>query len=70
MATPIAPGQRHLPFQGVQIANRGQPDRLPPAGKAGRAEKKCEDAFVALNATNNVYQAFGSFLNDALYQWA
>jgi phosphatidylserine/phosphatidylglycerophosphate/cardiolipin synthase-like enzyme len=31
---------------------------------------RAKDPFVALNATNNVYQAFGSFLNDAVYQWA
>jgi phosphatidylserine/phosphatidylglycerophosphate/cardiolipin synthase-like enzyme len=26
--------------------------------------------FVKLNATNNVYQAFGAFLDDPVYQWA
>jgi phosphatidylserine/phosphatidylglycerophosphate/cardiolipin synthase-like enzyme len=27
-------------------------------------------AFVRLNATNNVYEAWGSFLQDPVYQWA
>ena len=38
--------------------------------KQDAPNKRAKDPFVALNATNNVYQAFGSFLNDAVYQWA
>jgi phosphatidylserine/phosphatidylglycerophosphate/cardiolipin synthase-like enzyme len=28
-----------------------------------------KDTFVALNASNNVYKAWGSFIRDPLYQW-
>ena len=38
--------------------------------KQDAPKKNAKDAFVALNATNNVYQAFGSYLDDPLYQWA
>jgi phosphatidylserine/phosphatidylglycerophosphate/cardiolipin synthase-like enzyme len=31
--------------------------------------KKSTEKFVTLNASNNVYQAWGSFLRDPLYQW-
>jgi phosphatidylserine/phosphatidylglycerophosphate/cardiolipin synthase-like enzyme len=38
--------------------------------KEDAPNKTAKDPFVALNATNNVYQAFGAFLNEPAYQWA
>jgi len=38
--------------------------------KKDEAKANAKDPFVALDATNNVYQAFGSFLNEPIYQWA
>jgi phosphatidylserine/phosphatidylglycerophosphate/cardiolipin synthase-like enzyme len=31
---------------------------------------KSKTAFVAINASNNVYKAWGSFIRDPVYQWA
>lgn len=38
--------------------------------KRDAPRRNAREPFVALNATNNVYQAFGSFLKNAAYQWA
>src|SRR5439155_12902125 len=32
--------------------------------------KKSTEKFVVLNASNNVYKAWGSYLQDPVYQWA
>lgn len=40
------------------LEKRDRPDRRNPA------------AFVRINASNNVYQAWGSFLRNPVYQWA
>ena len=37
--------------------------------KKDMPNKKSKDPFVALTTINNVYQAWGSFLNDPIYQW-
>lgn len=37
--------------------------------KQDKATKKNEATFTPLTATNNVYQAFGSFIKDPLYEW-
>jgi phosphatidylserine/phosphatidylglycerophosphate/cardiolipin synthase-like enzyme len=34
------------------------------------ANAKAKDPFVVINARNNVYKAWGSYLQDPLYQWA
>jgi phosphatidylserine/phosphatidylglycerophosphate/cardiolipin synthase-like enzyme len=34
------------------------------------ANKNSKTPFIGLNASNNVYQAWGSFLKDPVYQWA
>jgi len=31
--------------------------------------KRSKDPFVAINSTNNVYKAWGSFIEDPVYQW-
>ena len=38
--------------------------------KEDRPNSRAKEPFVALNARNNIYQAFGSYLDDPLYQWA
>jgi phosphatidylserine/phosphatidylglycerophosphate/cardiolipin synthase-like enzyme len=38
--------------------------------KEDRPSKNGKAPFVALKASNNVYQAWGSFLRNAVYQWA
>ena len=37
--------------------------------KKDMPNKKSKDPFVALTTTNNVYQAWGAFLNDPVYKW-
>jgi len=37
--------------------------------KEDKATKKNIDTFIPLNAKNNVYQAFGSFIKDPVYEW-
>jgi phosphatidylserine/phosphatidylglycerophosphate/cardiolipin synthase-like enzyme len=37
--------------------------------KEDKPNPKSKDPFLALNAKNNVYSAWGSFLHDPLYQW-
>jgi phosphatidylserine/phosphatidylglycerophosphate/cardiolipin synthase-like enzyme len=37
--------------------------------KKDMPNKKSKDPFVALTTTNNVYQAWGAFLNDPIYKW-
>lgn len=34
------------------------------------ANAKAKDPFIVINAKNNVYKAWGSYLEDPLYQWA
>lgn len=48
--------QSHLVFMLLEKKDRPKPD--------GRT------AFVAINASNNVYKAWGSFIRDPVYQWA
>lgn len=38
--------------------------------KPDRPDPRKPEAFVRINATNNVYKAWGSFLRDPVYQWA
>jgi phosphatidylserine/phosphatidylglycerophosphate/cardiolipin synthase-like enzyme len=38
--------------------------------KADRPGKKSKTPFIAINASNNVYKAWGSFIQDPVYQWA
>ncbi|SFU87767.1 Phosphatidylserine/phosphatidylglycerophosphate/cardiolipin synthase [Polaromonas sp. YR568] len=38
--------------------------------KKDKATEKTQDTFVAINASNNVYKAWGSYINDPVYQWA
>jgi phosphatidylserine/phosphatidylglycerophosphate/cardiolipin synthase-like enzyme len=38
--------------------------------KKDRPSPRSRTAFVALNASNNVYEAWGSFLEHPVYQWA
>jgi phosphatidylserine/phosphatidylglycerophosphate/cardiolipin synthase-like enzyme len=38
--------------------------------KEDKPNKRAKDPFIPLNARNNVYQAFGSYIDDPLYQWA
>jgi len=38
--------------------------------KEDKPNPKAKDPFVRLNARNNVYAAFGSFIAEPLYQWA
>jgi phosphatidylserine/phosphatidylglycerophosphate/cardiolipin synthase-like enzyme len=38
--------------------------------KRDRPRRGSEASFVRINASNNVYQAWGSFLEDPVYQWA
>jgi phosphatidylserine/phosphatidylglycerophosphate/cardiolipin synthase-like enzyme len=37
--------------------------------KKDKKNPRSRDAFVAINASNNVYKAWGSFLREPLYQW-
>jgi phosphatidylserine/phosphatidylglycerophosphate/cardiolipin synthase-like enzyme len=37
--------------------------------KEDKPNPRAKDPFVALDARNNVYKAFGSFLREPLYQW-
>jgi phosphatidylserine/phosphatidylglycerophosphate/cardiolipin synthase-like enzyme len=37
--------------------------------KEDKPNKRAKDPFVTLNASNNVYKAWGSFLREPLYQW-
>jgi phosphatidylserine/phosphatidylglycerophosphate/cardiolipin synthase-like enzyme len=37
---------------------------------APAANSKNKDTFVRLNASHNVYQAYGSYISDPLYKWA
>ena len=48
-------GQSHVTF--LLLEKRDQPN------------PRAKDAFVPLNARQNVYQAWGSYLHDPLYQW-
>src|SRR5262249_14134353 len=41
----------------------------PRKGKTGAKPGKPKTAFVRLNSKNNVYEAWGSYLKDPLYQW-
>ncbi len=38
--------------------------------KEDKPNPKAKDPFVTIDARNNVYKAWGSFLRDPLYQWA
>jgi phosphatidylserine/phosphatidylglycerophosphate/cardiolipin synthase-like enzyme len=38
--------------------------------KEDKPNPRAKDAFVQLNAKNNIYEAFGSFIAEPLYQWA
>jgi phosphatidylserine/phosphatidylglycerophosphate/cardiolipin synthase-like enzyme len=38
--------------------------------KRDKPNPQSNEAFVALNAANNVYEAWGSFIRDPVYQWA
>ena len=38
--------------------------------KEDKPNPRAKDPFVRLNAKNNIYAAFGSFINEPLYQWA
>jgi phosphatidylserine/phosphatidylglycerophosphate/cardiolipin synthase-like enzyme len=38
--------------------------------KKDAANKRSKDAFVAINASNNVYEAWGAYIEDPVYQWA
>lgn len=38
--------------------------------KKDEATEKTKDTFVAINASNNVYKAWGSYIEDPVYQWA
>ena len=38
--------------------------------KQDRPDPRKPEAFVKINASNNVYKAWGSFLRDPVYQWA
>jgi phosphatidylserine/phosphatidylglycerophosphate/cardiolipin synthase-like enzyme len=38
--------------------------------KKDKANKNSTKPFVAINASNNVYKAWGSFIHNAVYQWA
>ena len=37
--------------------------------KKDKASPRGRDAFVAINASNNVYKAWGSYLHEPIYQW-
>lgn len=41
----------------------------PRKSKLGAAAAKPKAAFVRLNSKNNIYEAWGSYLKDPLYQW-
>jgi phosphatidylserine/phosphatidylglycerophosphate/cardiolipin synthase-like enzyme len=38
--------------------------------KKDKANKRSKLPFVAINASNNVYKAWGSYIKDPVYQWA
>lgn len=38
--------------------------------KEDKPNPRAKDPFVRLNAKNNIYEAFGSFIKEPLYQWA
>jgi phosphatidylserine/phosphatidylglycerophosphate/cardiolipin synthase-like enzyme len=38
--------------------------------KEDRAKKNSKEPFLAINATNNVYKAWGSYIEDPVYRWA
>jgi phosphatidylserine/phosphatidylglycerophosphate/cardiolipin synthase-like enzyme len=38
--------------------------------KEDKPNPRAKDPFVRLNAKNNIYQAFGSYIDEPLYQWA
>ncbi len=38
--------------------------------KKDKPNPKSKNAFVGVNASNNVYKAWGSFIDDPVYQWA
>lgn len=38
--------------------------------KEDKPNPRAKDPFVQLNAKNNIYEAFGSFIAEPLYQWA
>ena len=38
--------------------------------KEDKPNPRAKDPFVRLTARNNIYQAFGSFIDEPLYQWA
>lgn len=38
--------------------------------KEDRPNPRSKDPFVAINASQNVYKAWGSFIDDPVYQWA
>ncbi len=49
--------------------NGGSPISFLLLEKEDKATAKTKDTFIPLTATNNVYQAFGSFIKDPLYEW-
>lgn len=38
--------------------------------KKDKANERSKDPFVAINASNNVYKAWGAYVKDPVYQWA
>jgi phosphatidylserine/phosphatidylglycerophosphate/cardiolipin synthase-like enzyme len=38
--------------------------------KKDKANDRSKDPFVAINASNNVYKAWGAYVKDPVYQWA
>jgi hypothetical protein len=38
--------------------------------KRDQPSAKSKTAFVALNSENNIYEAWGSFIKDPVYEWA
>lgn len=38
--------------------------------KKDQPNPRSKDPFIAINASNNVYKAWGSFIKDPVYQWA
>jgi phosphatidylserine/phosphatidylglycerophosphate/cardiolipin synthase-like enzyme len=38
--------------------------------KEDKPNRKAKEPFVVINAANNVYQAWGSFIDDPVYHWA
>lgn len=38
--------------------------------KEDKPNERAKDPFIRLNARNNIYQAFGAYIDEPLYQWA